>query len=205
MKQLAVAAGVLLLSASMLFAQNPAADKNASAPQSHDNQGKGISGRANSNAGDNVEVPVTTPASAGATTPGYQTEAGNEQKPGGNSDVPHTASATPGKASNANSGMGEIRKKTIVPPNTPDAGQSPQAADVNAQAAHRAEIEPGHTQGVAGQQGSMDHGSSAQSADLPQSDKSANGGKAKSGKTKAKGAKAKSAKSANSSKKADSQ
>jgi hypothetical protein len=170
MKQLAVAAGVLLLSGTMLFAQNPVADNNAQAPQSHDNQGKGISGRTGSNTGQ-PEAPVTTTGSVGQTTPGYDTEAGVEQIPGGNSDVPHTASATPGKSA---PGMGEIRKKTIVPPDPASPGQNARAADINAQAAHRAEIEPGHTQGVLGQQGSMGDSASAQSSTLPQSDKNAN-------------------------------
>jgi hypothetical protein len=171
MKQLALAAGVLLLSGSMLFAQNPVADQNAQKPQSHDNKGKGISGRWDSNAGDHNEKPVTTTGSAGQTTPGYQTEAGVEQAPGGNSDVPHTASATPGKSA---PGMGEIRKKTIRPPNPQAAGQNAEAADINAQAARRAEIEPGHTQGVNGEQG-VNNGelTGTQSPALPQADKPA--------------------------------
>lgn len=79
-------------------------------------------------------IPVTSTASAGETTPGFQTEAGLMQAEGG------TASQHSGTEPNPKTPFG--------PSNPEQAGQSEFAADINAQAASRAELYPGTTLGV---------------------------------------------------------
>jgi hypothetical protein len=148
MKNLAVVA-IVVLTATLTFGQqttpgNPVT-KGAQPPRSHNNKGQAVTGKTQANQG--VEKPRTTVGSVGQTTPGAETEAGVEQQPGGNSDVSHTGAANP----NANS-----KSKTVQPTNLMEAGQNADQADLNAQAAQRAEIVPGHTQGVDGQTGNVE-------------------------------------------------
>lgn len=159
MKKLAFVAGVFLLGAGMALAQNPVADQNTQPPQNHKNQGQPINGKTNANQG--PAYPVTTTDSVGQTTPGADTEAGVAQQPGQNVDIRHTAPAK-GKAQNS---------KTIQPPNPNDPGQTAQEADVNAQAASRAEIQPGTTLGVNGETNSarnLGEAKDAGASNLPQ-------------------------------------
>jgi hypothetical protein len=175
MKNLAIVA-IVVLSATLTFGQqttpgNPEA-KDAQPPRSHNNKGQAVTGKTQANHG--IEKPRTTVGSVGQTTPGAETEAGVEQQPGGNSDVSHTGPANP----NANR-----KSKTVQPTNLMEAGQNADQADLNAQAAQRAEIVPGHTQGVEGQTGNVDivpsKGSraGAQSPTLPQGEAQAGKGK----------------------------
>ena len=168
MRKLALIAGIFILSSGLMFAQNPVADKNAQPPQSKKNQGQPITGKSQPNTGA-PERTVTTTGSAGETTPGAETEAGVEQQPGGNSDVKHTAPATGNRVVKNSS-------KTVLPPNPNEPGQTAKEADVNAQAASRAEIQPGTTLGVNGETNSARNegeANQAGSSGLPQTDQTA--------------------------------
>ncbi len=81
-----------------------------------------------------VAPPVTTTASANENTPGYQTEAGEQQfhQQGGSTPVQHYGQAN----------------SPYTPQPSEQAGESQTAADTNAQAAMRAEMYPGTTLGV---------------------------------------------------------
>lgn len=78
-----------------------------------------------------VAIPDTTTGTAGETTPGYQTETGKVQEPGR-----QTVPGTPPPQPNPNNRPG-------APPDWEKAGQSPESANTMAQAAERAEIQPG--------------------------------------------------------------
>ena len=167
MKTVALISGVLVLTCAFLLAQNPVSDKDSTAPRSQNNQGQSVGGKTHTG---HPERQVTTTGSVGQNTPGAETEAGVEQAPGGNSDVPHTGPSNP----NANN-----KSKTIQPPNPNDPGQTAHEADVNAQAASRAEIQPGTTLGVnANSNTAANAGSASQAkANLPQSDAASSGAK----------------------------
>jgi hypothetical protein len=168
MRKLALIAGIFILSSGFVLAQNPVADKNTQQPQSKNNQGQPITGKSQPNSGA-PERAVTTTGSAGQTTPGAETEAGVAQQPGGNSDVRHTAPATGNRAVKSSS-------KTVLPPNPNAPGQTAQQADVNAQAASRAEIQPGSTLGVNGETNSArkpGEANQAGASGLPQTDQTA--------------------------------
>jgi hypothetical protein len=80
-----------------------------------------------------VAVPLTTTASLGETTPGFQTETISDQEPMSGHSAPqqsHRASAMDG------------------PRNTSQTAQSAASADIYAEAATRSEIQPGNTLGA---------------------------------------------------------
>ncbi len=83
-----------------------------------------------------VAIPDTTTGTAGETTPGYQTEAGIAQQPG-----THTEPSTPGAKANPRSAPG-------APPDWEKAGENPRNANTMAEAAQRAEMQPGATMGT---------------------------------------------------------
>jgi hypothetical protein len=143
MRKLAIVAATFVLSSGLVLAQNPVADQNAKKPQNRDNKGQPITGKTQTNTG-TTELPVTTTGSANRNTPGADTEAGIEQQPGRNVDVPHTAPARPNRGNS----------KLVRPLNPNEPGQTTDAADLNAQAASRAEIRPGTTLGVNGEMNS---------------------------------------------------
>ena len=80
-------------------------------------------------------VPVTTTGSVGKTTPGYQTEAGMAQELG-KRRLPSTAASHP------------AAQRPGAPPDWEETGQNPHSADVMAEAAARAEVDPGAPQGT---------------------------------------------------------
>jgi hypothetical protein len=80
-----------------------------------------------------VAIPVTTSASPGETTPGFQTEAITQQEPPNSGrSIPFSAAVRP----------------PYSPSNPAQAAQSAAAADRYAQAATRSEIQPGNTLGT---------------------------------------------------------
>ena len=85
---------------------------------------------------DALAVPVTTTKTADETTPGVQTETGMSQSPGAKRP-PRYESRTAGES-------------PYAPVEPEQIAQSEAAANVNAEAAYRAEILPGNTLGVSG-------------------------------------------------------
>lgn len=81
-----------------------------------------------------VAVPVTTSASAGETTPGFQTDTITAQ------GAPNNGRSTPGPA--------QQFRRPYSPSNTAQAAQQAAEADTYAQAATRSEIQPGNTLGA---------------------------------------------------------
>ncbi len=81
-----------------------------------------------------VQIPVSTTGTAGETTPGYQTPAGRAQ-PGTNTQpstaLPQSKKHQPG-----------------APPDWEQAGQTPEQANTIAQAAQRAQVQPGRPLGT---------------------------------------------------------
>ncbi len=81
-------------------------------------------------------VPDTSTATAGEVTPGYETATGVAQKPG-TYTMPTTNAPPPGS-----------KPQPGAPPNWEKVGENPEAANTMAQAAERAEIQPGAAQGT---------------------------------------------------------
>lgn len=84
---------------------------------------------------DQIAVPMTTTASSAETTPGFQTEAGTEQLTGKSHQAVQSGVRPP---------------EPYAPFEPEQVAQSEAAADVNADAALRAEILPGNALGVSG-------------------------------------------------------
>ena len=83
---------------------------------------------------DELAFPVSTTAAADETTPGFQTESSLAQSPGGK-NVPATQSR-------------HLARSPYAPAAPDQVAESESAANVNAEAASRAEILPGNTLGV---------------------------------------------------------
>jgi hypothetical protein len=94
---------------------------------------RGVTGKAGAH---QSAVPLSDTRSAGKVTPGYQTEAGGAQQPGGSAQAPaNERNKTPARG-------------RLAPPEWGQVGQSQTSADRSAAAAERAEEEPGETLGV---------------------------------------------------------
>ena len=147
MKQSAIAAAILVLSSGLVWAQNAANQSNQGQPQTPPAAQSGepnqkpqkpepVTGKTGNQA---THIPDTTSGSAGQETPGVQTNNGAQQQPGKHQEL---------KGSNAP--QPNPQQQPGAPPNWEQVGQSPQAGDIDAAAASRAEIggEGGHTLGV---------------------------------------------------------
>ncbi len=88
-----------------------------------------------------VAVPDTTTGTAGETTPGYQTEAGIAQQPGKHTEPATKPNAVGDHPSPPPQGPG-------APPDWEKAGENPASANTMAEAAARAEVQPGAPMGT---------------------------------------------------------
>lgn len=158
MKRIGWLFGVAVLSGSVLFAQTQTTDQNPTQSQQGTKATKAIAGK-QAATGAPARI-VTTTKTAGKTTAGAETEAGVRQAPGQAPDVPNTGAANPTRRN----------PQTALPLNPSAPGQTEQEADLNAQAASRAELAPGTTLGVNGQTNqspSQGTSASAQARSLP--------------------------------------
>jgi hypothetical protein len=139
MKRIGWLLGVAVLTGGVLFSQTQTSDQNAKKSQQGTKNTQGIVGK--QTATGQPSRTVTTTKTAGQTTAGAETETGVRQSPGQAPDVTNTGAANPTHRN----------PQTALPPNPSDPGQTEQEADLNAQAASRAELAPGTTLGVNGQ------------------------------------------------------
>lgn len=158
MKRIGWILGVAAVSGIFIVAQAQTADQSAQQSQQGAKATKAIVGKQSQQSrSSNI---VTTTKTAGQTTAGAETETGVRQAPGQAPDVPNTGSPNPTRRN----------PQTALPPNPSDPGQAEHEAELNAQAASRAELAPGTTLGVNGQTNqSPNQGTSgsAQARNLP--------------------------------------